>query len=105
MKVTGETSAWLLPFHQDADLSDGASLVGNISLSEHDMTDVGWIKIGRATVTIDLCIDQNGLNAEKVKRLQDQLADMSAKYEAARTEILRRISQLTALPNESPNIL
>lgn len=100
MKITGETSAWLAPHSHDADLSNADELLNRITLYSGDMTRSGWVNIGRATVTIDLCIDQNGLNAEKVKRLQDQLADMSAKYEAGRTEILRRISQLTALPNE-----
>jgi len=100
MKITGETAAWLMTSHQDADLSNVAELLNSISLCSHDMTSLGWIKIGRSEVTIDLCINQNGLNAEKVKHLQAQLDDLSAKYEAGRTEILRRISQLTALPNE-----
>lgn len=97
MKITGEADAWLPDHSLSVRLSDVKMVLDAIQFPRHDMSSCNWIKIGRATVTIDLCIDENGLNAAKVKVLQEQLRDMSAKFEAGKTEILRRISQLQAI--------
>lgn len=101
MNITAQIDAWLPDHKYDRfDLNGNpVSVVDTLSYTNMDMSDV-WLKIGRATITVDLCIDAKGIDAAKVAQLQDQLRDLSAKYEAGRTEILRRISQLTALPNE-----
>lgn len=103
MKITGETDAWLPPWAMNIDLSDARTVVKTASFTNLDMSNVAsgsYLKIGRATITIDLSIDNKGKDEAQVQILKAQLTEMAAKYEAGRTEILRRISELTALPFE-----
>jgi len=97
MKITGEADAWLPDHSFDVELSNTKMVLDAIRFPMQDMSSWQWIKIGRATVTIDLCVDDNELNAMKVAALREQLRDFDEKTQMARNEFLRRISQLQAI--------
>ena len=64
--ITGTTGAWLPSYNTHADPSD----VDNLFFASSDMTSCGWVKVGTASVTVELLSDTD-LMTEQLAMLDE----------------------------------
>ena len=58
--ITGQIGAWLPSYNVNADPSD----VNNLFFANSDMTTNGWVRVGDATVTVELVSDTDLLTGQ-----------------------------------------
>ena len=58
--ITGQIGAWLSSYNVNADPSD----VNNLFFANSDMTTNGWVRVGDATVTVELVSDTDLLTGQ-----------------------------------------
>ena len=93
--VSGTTSAWLATYA----ISRGATPenIDDLSFSDHDMTEQGWVKVGTADITVTLTSHDEYVAAQ-VSTLRAAKARIQAEAEAQATRIEGMIQNLLALP-------
>lgn len=99
MKKTIQATAWCnheLNLEDAYNANDKSSLP--FSFSESDMSEYGWIRIGTATIHLDL-IDPKDTVAAQVESLQAQITKTMADSEATITILRSRINDLLAIEN------
>jgi len=105
MKVSFNTSVWVTPSglaQFKADLKNPVDLGtnGSMTMFSLDMSDVGYLKVGEATVTIDVTAEQDATVAA-VELLRKQQVDVLAKAQAKHTEIEQQIQSMLAICYEA----
>ena len=55
--ITGTAGAWLSSAFIDRDQEE----FGNLHITDSDMTECGWVRVGTASVTVDLLSDADKL--------------------------------------------
>ena len=100
--VSGTTSAWLASYA----ISRVATPenIDDLSFSDHDMTEQGWVKVGTADITVTL-EDNNEYVAAHVSTLRAAKARIQAEAEAQATRIEGMIQNLLAQPAPTENSL
>ena len=58
--ITGKTGAWLSSYNVNPDPSD----ISNLFFANSDMSTSGWVKVGDATVTVELVSDTDLLTGQ-----------------------------------------
>ena len=58
--ITGTTGAWLASYNLNADPSE----VNNLFFASSDMSSCGWIRVGSASVTVELLSDTDLLTGQ-----------------------------------------
>ena len=71
--------------------------IDDLSFSDHDMTEQGWVKVGTADITVTLT-DHDEYVAAQVSTLRAAKARIQAEAEAQATRIEGMIQNLLALP-------
>lgn len=102
MKITQQITAWLsskspaaiacLADPNKADLSD-------LVYTNLDMSYSGWIRIGAATITLEI-VDRDTITRAAVGALEEKIEEVKAKASAAINELQGQINSLAALPME-----
>lgn len=94
---TFETTAWLTSSYSASpeDLLQGKAL-NSIAVSQHDMTDCGWTRVGKATVTVEL-LSQDAMVEAKVDALQAELQTARAEFSVKESRIQEQIQNLLAI--------
>ena len=104
IQFTGTVGAWLSdPSWRGIDYVIGLvkqcendAAANSLTYSNRDMTDIGWVKVGTATVTVTLdSVDE--ITAGQVLALQRQLEQFRANAHLHEQAILARISKLQAI--------
>ena len=58
--ITGQIGAWLSSYNVNTDPSD----ISNLFFANSDMSTSGWVKVGDATVTVELVSDTDLLTGQ-----------------------------------------
>lgn len=104
-KIIATIGAWLSPYHDVAELTDYIAkgqlqrAAGIISYSAHNLggTDAGaYTKVGDAEITVTL-FSRDELTRVQLDALNRQLEEARLAFAAKQSEILERISKLSAL--------
>lgn len=101
MKRTLHTPVWCTSQEHLAkvyDPEDAPNSTIGIDFCDFDMTRSGWIRIGTATIHLDL-IDPKDTVAAQVESLQAQITKTMADSEATITILRSRINDLLAIEN------
>lgn len=84
------------------DFRDAGAFVNSSAIAitqlELDMTDMGWHRLGMATIQLDFDPSPETLAAPAVQALRASLAKFDAECEEKRQYFLRQIGKLEALP-------
>lgn len=80
--ITGTIGAWLSSHNLNADPNDFENLFFAVS----DMTDIGWIKVGNASVTVELMSDAD--------QLTDQLAMLEEAERRVKADAQARLNEI-----------
>jgi len=107
MKFTGTIGAWIASTSRASfkDLSHmaesgkGDAAVSALSYSHVDMTFCGWIRVGEATITVDL-FSESSVNSAQMTLLKAELKETRANNQQRENDIMDRISNLSALTYE-----
>ena len=102
MKRTLNTPVWCTGQDQLAKVyspEEGSNSTIGIDFCDFDMTRSGWIRIGTATIHLDL-IDPKDTVAAQVESLQAQIQKTMADSEATITILRSRINDLLAIENK-----
>lgn len=100
MKKTIETTLWATREEYLAKIYDleEKNHTDGIGFAEWDMSSAGWIRIGTATIHLDL-IDPKDTVAAQVESLEAQCKKVMADSEATLTILRSRINDLLAIEN------
>ena len=90
--ITGTTGAWLASYNTHADPSD----VDNLFFASSDMTSFGWVKVGTASVTVELLSDTD-LMTEQLAMLDEAERRVKAEAQAKLNEIEGKRQRLLAI--------
>ena len=90
--ITGKTGAWLSSYNVNADPSD----VNNLFFASSDMSSCGWIKVGSASVTVELLSDTD-LMTEQLAMLDEAERRVKAEAQAKLNEIEGQRQRLLAI--------
>lgn len=90
--ITGTTVAWLPSYNTHADPSD----VDNLLFASSDMTSCGWVKVGTASVTVELLSDTD-LMTEQLAMLDEAERRVKAEAQAKLNEIEGQRQRLLAI--------
>jgi len=90
--VTGTTVAWLYPWKS----KESPEEFSNLSFVDCDMTDQGYVKVGTATITVEL-IDNKEIVNGQLSMLNEAKRRVQAEAEKALTEIETQIQSLLAI--------
>lgn len=107
--VTGTVRVWMSPYvdwFRVEDMirkGDHAQLVKSLNYSPHDMSASGWTEIGSAEISIRLGTQDERMSAA-MESLQKQLAQERAESMQRQNAILDRISKLTAITYDEPEV-
>ena len=100
MKITTKTTAWVsncCPLSPEQILNPtGELLVKAASFTDTDMSAVGWVKIGTATVEFDL-IDRNEMIDNKVVALRAELQSVKADAQVKVQKLEDQLQSLLAI--------
>jgi predicted PhzF superfamily epimerase YddE/YHI9 len=107
MKFTETIDAWIpshcgFSFQDITDITDGgeaSKVIGALGYTNHDMTNSGWIKVGAATITVEL-MNEGDVNSAQMASLKAELQQTRADNQVRENDILDRISKLGALTYE-----
>jgi hypothetical protein len=107
MKFTGTIDAWIpshcgFSFQDITDITDGggaSQVIGALGYANLDMTNSGWIKVGAATITVEL-MNEGDVNSAQMASLKAELQQTRADNQRRESAILDRISKLSALTYE-----
>lgn len=109
MKIAGTLNAYLTSEWAQKDFiqcranNDEAGMVAELHLtSVEGMESEGWLKVGVATVTVDV-VDDDTLRQNLINGLKEQKADILAKAQAQATRIEEKIQNLLAITHEPAN--
>ena len=102
IEINGEVDAWITCY-SDLKLSDLANppkgFVNDLGYSDHDMSDQGWLKIGRAQITIAID-DQHQLVHAAIDSLRNAQKRVRAEAETRANAIEGQIQKLLAISYE-----
>ena len=90
--ITGQTGAWLPSFNSKESPED----VKNLSFSEFDMTDQGWVNVGTATITVELLDNKEIVNGQ-LSMLNEAKRRVQAESARKLSEIETQIQSLLAI--------
>lgn len=90
--ITGTIGAWLSSHNLNADPNDFENLFFAVS----DMTDIGWIKVGNASVTVELMSDADQLT-NQLAMLEEAERRVKADAQAKLNEIEGQRQRLLAI--------
>ncbi len=90
--ITGTIGAWLSSHNLNADQNDFENLFFAVS----DMTNIGWIKVGNASVTVELMSDADQLT-NQLAMLEEAERRVKADAQAKLNEIEGRRQRLLAI--------
>ena len=90
--ITGTIGAWLSSHNLNADPNDFENLFFAVS----DMTNIGWIKVGNASVTVELLSDTD-LMTEQLAMLDEAERRVKAEAQAKLNEIEGQRQRLLAI--------
>lgn len=90
--ITGQTGAWLTSYNVNADPSD----VNNLFFANSDMTTNGWVRVGDATVTVELVSDTDLLTGQ-LAMLDEAERRVKADAQAKLNEIEGQRQRLLAI--------
>ena len=102
--LAGVTTAWITDTkHFDMDLllnpkGREAALINDLSYYDADMEALGWVRVGKATITLEL-EDQAAVVENQIDTLKATLKAEEGKFHKTKMEIEDKINQLLALPN------
>ena len=90
--ITGTIGAWLSSHNLNADPNDFENLFFSVS----DMTNIGWIKVGNASVTVELMSDADQLT-NQLAMLEEAERRVKADAQAKLNEIEGQRQRLLAI--------
>lgn len=90
--ITGTIGAWLSSHNLNADPNDFENLFFAVS----DMTNIGWIKVGNASVTVELMSDADQLT-NQLAMLEEAERRVKADAQAKLNEIEGQRQRLLAI--------
>ena len=90
--ITGQIGAWLSSYNVNADTSD----VNNLFFANSDMTTNGWVRVGDATVTVELVSDTDLLTGQ-LAMLEEAERRVKADAQAKLNEIEGQRQRLLAI--------
>ena len=90
--ITGTASAWLSAGSHKEDPSE----FDNLFLAQGDMTSLGWVKVGNATVTVEL-MDNSEIINSRIDALHADERRVMAETEKKLTDIRGQIQSLLAI--------
>ncbi len=90
--ITGTMGAWLSSHNLNADPNDFENLFFAVS----DMTNIGWIKVGNASVTVELMSDADQLT-NQLAMLEEAERRVKADAQAKLNEIEGQRQRLLAI--------
>ena len=90
--ITGTIGAWLSSHNLNADPNDFENLFFSVS----DMTNIGWVKVGTAYVTVELLSDTD-LMTEQLSMLNEAERRVKADAQAKLNEIEGQRQRLLAI--------
>ena len=90
--ITGQKGAWLPSAYLNASPED----FDNLHLSSADMTDCGWVKVGNASVTVELLSDTDQLTA-KLSMLDEAERRADAECQRIKNQIEGERQKLLAI--------
>lgn len=99
--ITQATTAYLTT-HCNVDLRDlaaGTADLSNLTFSSSgvDMSNYGWVTIGKATISVEIDLDIDQLVAKKVDVIKDQIQQVYAAAEMKVKEFKEEISKLQSI--------
>lgn len=95
--ITGTTTAWLTEYSSADPRALGNASPTDFVFSDMDMSGSGWTKVGEATITVRLTVDQDQMIAAKVAALRAQVSDIRADAEDRARRLEDRIQKLLAI--------
>ena len=93
--ITGTIGAWLSSHNLNADPNDFENLFFAVS----DMTNIGWIKVGNASVTVELMSDADQLT-NQLAMLEEAERRVKADAQAKLNEIEGQRQRLLAIEHK-----
>ena len=90
--ITGTIGAWLSSHNLNADPNDFENLFFAVS----DMTNIGWIKVGNASVTVELMSDADQLT-NQLAMLEEAERRADAECQRIKNEIEGQRQRLLAI--------
>ena len=90
--ITGTIGAWLSSHNLNADPNDFENLFFAVS----DMTNIGWIKVGNASVTVELLSDADQLT-NQLAMLEEAERRADAECQRIKNEIEGQRQRLLAI--------
>ena len=90
--ITGTIGAWLSSHNLNADPND----FENLFFAVPDMTNIGWVKVGTASVTVELLSDTD-LMTEQLSMLNEAERRVKADAQAKLNEIEGQRQRLLAI--------
>lgn len=102
-QFTGTTKVWLSSSHKsiqelEALVRNGETgrAVNYLSTADSDMSSVGWVQVGTASITVKL-LDTSTVVEHQVAALKKELQEVRAEAQMKENAILARISKLQAI--------
>lgn len=100
--ISGKTSAWITKSNNIDYSSIDDDSINHVAYYDRDMTDNGWVKIGEATITIDL-VDMDGMINNQIDALEAEIKAVEGQAYAKVTELKGRIQNLKAITYQESN--
>lgn len=110
-EFTGTTKAWISsPSYRE--ISDVLELlkegepdkaIGYLAYSNHDMSTSGWVEVGTATITVNLC-NNDTVTVKQIAAMHQELQNVRAENQMRENFILERISKLQALTYDATTV-
>lgn len=90
--VIGKSGAWL----SSGDVKQDTSVFGNLFITSCDMSDNGWVKVGDATVTVELFDNKEIVNGQ-LSMLKEAKRRVQAQAKKELNEIEGQIQSLLCI--------
>ena len=100
--ISGKTTAWVTRYNAIDYSSIDNDSINDLTYSDLNMSDCGWVKIGEATITIDL-VDINGIVQNQIDSLEAEIKAVEGHAYAKVTELKGRIQNLKAITYQESN--
>ena len=100
--ITGKTIAWVSHSRNFDFSSIVDDTINNLTYYDRDMSSSGWVKIGEATITIDL-VDMDGIVENQIDALEAEIKAVEGQAYARVTDLRAQIQNLKAITHQESN--